>query len=163
MNWPRGPTARADADEAALSAKALRLLAQREHSALELTRKLRRDGDDATVAAVVGRLAERGLLSDERFAESYVLTRIERGQGPVKIRAGLLARGVAAALIEPALGQAVEFWLERAREALAKRFGKAAPADARERGRRSRFLTTRGYPADIAYRAAAGLGDGQPV
>ena len=160
MSWAR-PATVDDAD--ALTARALKLLARREHSALELTRKLLRNGGDATVRAVVEGLAQRGFLSDERFVESYVRNRIERGQGPAKIRAGLLARGVTSALIDGALGHAAEFWYERARTALAKRFGVAPPADAAERGRRTRFLSMRGYPADIAYRAASGSEAGQPV
>ncbi len=167
MTWQRRTAAAADAGVEALTSQALRLLSQREHSALELRRKLLRDGDDAAVGAVVERLAESGLLSDERFAESYVRSRVERGQGPVKIRAGLLARGVADALIDSALGHLDEFWLQRARAALDKRFGDEAPADAHECGRRLRFLSQRGYPADVAYRAAAGTAAGveerQPV
>ena len=163
MSWPRRAAAAAEDDAAALTARALKLLARREHSALELKRKLLRNGDDATVRGVVEGLAQRGLLSDERFAESFVRSRIERGQGPAKIRAELLARGVTDALIEGALSQAAEFWFERARAALAKRFGAAPPADAEERGRRTRFLSMRGYQADIAYRVASGSEAGQPV
>ena len=139
-----------------LAARALRLLAAREHSAQEVRRKLLRSGSAAAVADVVERLARDGLLSDERFAESYVRSCIERGQGPLKIRAGLLARGVAGELAERALAHEAGFWLQRADEAVAKRFGAVPPADAAEWGRRSRFLARRGFSAELIHQTLSG-------
>ena len=110
-----------------LTGRAMRLLAAREHSVEELRRKLRHcrsrdragrrvrntvDGD--TLEAVLGALQRGGLLSDVRFAEAFVHSRIERGQGPAKIRAGLRERGVAGELVDDALDFEPDFWRERA-------------------------------------------------
>ena len=81
-------------------ATALRLLARREHSALELRHKLAsRNVDDAVIDSLVAELAARGLLSDLRFADAYARGRYERGFGPVRIRAELQERGVAGDLV----------------------------------------------------------------
>lgn len=147
-------------DAAELSAQAMRMLAVREHSTRELRRKLRqRRGEEAVVEAVLERLTADGMLSDGRFVEAYVRSRIERGQGPIKIRAGLVERGVSGGLVEEALDFESGFWNARAQAVQARRFGNEPPADGSEWARRARFLWARGFPSDVVYRT---LGE-QPV
>ena len=154
------------ADDAAreLAARAIRLLAVREHSVLELRRKLRRarkpDGpDDDTIGAVLADLQRDGLLSEERFVGAFVRSRLGRGQGPAKIRAGLMERGVARELVDDALDQDAGFWRDRAEAAQTRRFGAAPPADRADWAKRARFLSARGFGPGVIYRT---LGE-QPV
>ena len=129
------------------------MLTRREHAAAELAAKLRARGhDEAAVAAELERLDEAGLQSDHRFAESYVATRIDRGDGPLRLRAALRERGVAPELIETVLAPHAEEWTERARQLSARRFGRAAAKSWAERARRARYLQGRGYPGDIVRR-----------
>ena len=73
----------------------LRALVGREHSTLELKRKLIRKGHSPDVVdAVVDRLQQDGALSDERFVDVFVRSRIQRGDGPIKIRLALSERGI---------------------------------------------------------------------
>ena len=73
---------------------AMNLLARREHSRAELKEKLlKREFEPDEVEATVASLADRNLISDERFAESFATGRIRRGQGPVRIRQELRQRG----------------------------------------------------------------------
>lgn len=81
--------------------------------------------------------------------------RVERGDGPLKIRAALGERGIAAAVIDPALEAFAEQWQERAEAAARHRFGAAAPASWNERARRARFLQQRGFPAEVVRRVTA--------
>lgn len=128
-------------------------MTRREHSAAELAAKLRERGHDpAGIDVEIERLAAAGLQSDRRFAESYVSTRVERGDGPLKLRAALRERGVDADVIEAALAPHDEEWLERAQRLSERRFGEHAAASWPERARRARFLQGRGYPADIVRR-----------
>ena len=63
-----------------LKARALRFLARREHSRLELARKLTRiaeEGDDIEV--VLEELAQKGWLSDARYAEQSVRAKAANG------------------------------------------------------------------------------------
>ncbi len=143
-------------DPQAARATALRLLARREHSVLELRRKLAQRGfGDGLLETVLDDLVTHNLLSDHRFAEVYARTRIERGYGPLRIRAELRERGIDAALAAAALEAEAPDWTECAREARLRRFGEDAPADYREKARQMRFLQQRGFDGD-QIRAALG-------
>ncbi|MCY3988453.1 MAG: regulatory protein RecX [Gammaproteobacteria bacterium] len=136
---------------------ALRLLARREHSLRELRTKLRLRGhQDSAIEAVLKELAARGLVSDERFAEAFLRSRLERGQGPLKIRAQLRERGVAPGLIDAALAETEIDWDRRAAAARNRRFGKSPPADRNEMARQARFLRGRGYSEGQVARAVLG-------
>jgi len=122
------------------------LLARREHSEQELARKLAARGFDGdTVAATLAGLVADRLLSNARFAETFVHARMQRGSGPRKVRAELRERGVADALIDASLEVHDDAWRELARQVREKRFGSARPRDFRERSRQMRFLQGRGF------------------
>jgi regulatory protein len=62
---------------------ALRLLARRDHAIGELARKLRERGFGTDeIKPVLVEFEREGWLSDARFAEVFVRSRIDRGQGP---------------------------------------------------------------------------------
>jgi len=122
------------------------LLARREHTRQELRRKLERKGCDGTlVEEVLAQLAAEGLLSDGRFAESYVNARVARGEGPARIRAALREKGVDEALIAEALEGVEADWRALAEAAWRKRFAGKPPQDHKERARQARFLQQRGF------------------
>lgn len=149
MSAPLG-RARAETptDVASAKAAAMKLLARREHSRLELDRKLRaRAFAPEAIEAALDALERERLLSAERFAESFIGTRIERGQGPVRIRAELAERGIAEAEYRDLLAADAVDWKALARRALVKRFGAGPPADFADRARRARFLSYRGFDA----------------
>ena len=134
---------------AELRAKALSLLASREHSYAELGRKLEARGFESTlVEAVLRELREQRLQCDSRFAESYVQSRVGKGDGPIKIRHRLRERAVDDAVIRQALGVYQSNWIDQAAQARNKRFGPQVPVDYRECARQSRFLEQRGFTAE---------------
>jgi regulatory protein len=127
----------------------VRLLARREHSRVELSRKLRARGmPHELVDEVLGSLVARRLQSDERYAESLVNSRVSRGQGPVRIRRDLSRQGIPEAEIDAALAAAAVDWYELARDTRQRRFGADAPAEWKERARQARFLEYRGFTGD---------------
>jgi regulatory protein len=135
-------------DEPACTRAALTLLARREHSRLELTRKLTARGFSAgLVSDVLAALERSGALANTRFTESFVRSRVARGQGPRRIRAELAQRGVADTEIEDALREADIDWLATIRAVRRKRFGAELPRELRERARQARFLEYRGFDA----------------
>ncbi len=141
---------RKKAGRADLRDAALRLLARREHSLFELERKLKRKGwNKAAVSAVVQELADAGLQSDERFAESFARSRAEKAYGPVRIRAELGERGVDRALIERAFAELQVDWLAQAAKWYGRRFGDDRPQDAKEKSRRQQALARRGFDAAV--------------
>ncbi|MCB1866498.1 MAG: regulatory protein RecX [Chromatiales bacterium] len=143
-----------DAGPTEVRAGAVRLLARREHSRRELARKLAERGhDSAVVEAVLDDLAAEGLLDEARFAEVYARMRVERGYGPLAIRAQLRERGIGDELIEAALaGWSDADWFEQLRAVARRRFGAALPTDNRERARRMRALAARGFPESLVRR-----------
>lgn len=154
-------------DDKALRARALAALALREHSRVELCRKLMRavkraaeraqetPADDAgpRVDRLLDALQAQGLLSEQRYMESRLRTRAPR----------LGARRLAAELAQQGLAPSGEAWeqvqateAERAQALLTKRFGEPPPVDERDFARRVRFLVSRGFASDLALRLAKG-------
>jgi regulatory protein len=127
---------------------AVRLLANREHSRAELCRKLGRRFPDALLHQVLDSLEQRGLLSDARFAEQYIESRMLRGYGPVRIAHELRERGVSEAEAGLAMEQADIDWHELLQQVSRRKFGDSAPKDYKESAKRARFLQYRGFPAD---------------
>lgn len=133
---------------AALKARALRLLARREHSRDELARKLSPHAETATaLAALLDELEQRKQLSDERFAESRARA-LARKYGPARIRHDLRSKGIAEELAQR-FSRIEE--LERARVILDRKYRTAA-LTREERARRARFLQSRGFSPDVVHR-----------
>src|SRR3974390_2501686 len=84
----------AKTEPVSLKARAMRLLARRDHSRLELSRKLERiASEDDDVELVLNELTAKGWLSDARFAEQSVRAKARR-YGPIKVAHDLRAKGV---------------------------------------------------------------------
>ncbi|MCK5918812.1 MAG: regulatory protein RecX [Cocleimonas sp.] len=132
---------------------AIGLLARREHSRLELINKIRRKSfsENVDLISLCHDLEESNYLSEARFTEMFVRSRVSRGQGKVKISYELRQRGVDEALIDSALLDAGVDWLLLAKEQREKRFGLKKPKDYKERARQSRFLAGRGFSGEIIY------------
>ena len=128
---------------------AIGLLARREHAQAEIKRKLRDRGyDQNTTLEVVDELTRQRLLSDARFAEMFIRSRAERGQGPVRLRGELRQLKLPAELIEQHLSAAQVDWMRLAVEIRQRKFGGATPATMGERAKQVRFLQYRGFTTD---------------
>jgi regulatory protein len=157
-----------------LRSRAIGYLAQREHSRVELRRKLLdaaarqqrlraavEGGEppdalgaaaEQEVDALLDWLTGKGLLSAERFVESRIHARAPR-YGNLRIRQELAQHGVA---LEPDAADALQASeLDRARTVWARRYGGVAP-DAAGRARQARFLTARGFSSEVVRRVVAG-------
>ena len=125
---------------------AMNLLARREHSQQELHRKLVNKGFESTdIKPALATLAKQGLLSDERFTEAFINSRLKRGSGPIKIAMELQQRGISDELVAQYLDERDTQWAESAVAVRLKRFGAALPKDFTERARQMRFLQYRGF------------------
>ncbi len=137
--------------EADLRARALRLLARREHSRAELRRKLGPHVEEgADLEALLDDFTKRGWLSDERFVEQTVRAKATR-YGPLKIAHHLREKGIDEAGIESGLAQARAGQDEALASAWRSRFGRP-PADEHDRARQVRFLQQRGFPLEAVLR-----------
>jgi regulatory protein len=134
------------ADEPACRRAALEYLARREHSRRELTRKLAARGfRDDVITRALDELECTGALADARFTDSFVRSRVAKGQGPQRIRAELAQRGIADEEADGVLRAADVDWLATIRAVRLKRFGPEPPRDYAERARQARFLQYRGF------------------
>jgi regulatory protein len=137
--------------------RALAMLARREHTRAEMTRKLSPHAESPEqIEQLLDALAARGWLSETRFAESRANT-LSRKFGSRKIEYDLKSRGVSAEVVEQAVERALEQELDNCRLAWQKKFG-VLPQGAAERGRQMRFLAGRGFSAE-AVRAVLKAGD----
>jgi regulatory protein len=126
--------------------KAMDYLARREHSQLELCRKMEKFGFGRDVSLdAIEQLQKDGLQSDRRFVEAFLQSRISQGKGPARIRADLSQRGIRDAMIQAVLAEAGEDWFALARETRLKKFGAEVPSDFKEKARQMRFLQYRGF------------------
>jgi regulatory protein len=177
---------------AALKSRALRWLAQRDHSRAELERKLltharalarlaeAAGGDDdgaaahepmalfpdsllrERVATALEALAAAGLLNEPRMAEALLAAKSPR-LGARRLRQVMQQRGLAPELVEQALRQAGGSELERARALWQRRFD-GPPANAAEQARQMRFLAGRGFDGETIRRVVRpGPRDEPPV
>ena len=125
------------------------LLSRREHSRKELWQKLRNRAETPEMLEVVlGTLEADRLLSDERFAESFVRSRVTRGLGPTRIKQELLQKGIAADLVSMQLEAFDEDWLQQAQDVNVKKFGTTPVKDPKEKAKRVRYLQYRGFHID---------------
>lgn len=131
-----------------LRARALKALASREHSRLELARKLspHAEGPEALVK-LLDELEKQGLLSEARFIESLVRRRSPRF-GQARIRQELAQHGLDAERVGQALAELSEDELGRAYALWCQRYG-SWPAEISERARQTRFLLQRGFSAEV--------------
>jgi regulatory protein len=143
------------APQLSLKARALRFLSMREHSRLELGRKLARhaeEGDD--VEALLDFLEKNNWLSQERFSESLIHRRAAR-YGNSRIVAELQSHGVQGEALQELKSGLADSETERCREVWSRKFGTVA-ADQQERNKQMRFLIQRGFSQRAVQKALKG-------
>jgi regulatory protein len=119
---------------------ALSYLARREHSTLELTKKLKSRTDNLEwIPEIISLLTEKKLLSDQRFAESYARARVNRGYGKLRIQAELKERGILLDKLN------IKTDIKKVRE---KKFGETLPIEIKEKAKQARYLQYKGFSFD---------------
>ncbi|WP_421866805.1 regulatory protein RecX [Motiliproteus sp.] len=127
------------------------LLSRREYSRLELRRKLAgADVDSTLLEQLLDQLQQQGLQSDQRFCESFIRSRIGRGQGEVRIVQELRQRGIDEELTRGQLEACEQDWFELARGVRQRRFGEQPPQDQKQWAKQLRFLLYRGFSQEQA-------------
>ncbi len=118
-------------------------LARREHSRRELAGKAPQDLPADLVNAVLDTLAEKGWQDDTRYCESFVRSKVQKGDGALKIRQALRQRGIADNLIQDTL-DTVD-WFAVAEGVYAKKYRGEPVKNQNERMKRQRFMAQRGF------------------
>jgi len=129
--------------------KALDLISRREHSPLELSRKLQQRGfDSALIEQILLEFTEQHWLDEARFSESYIHSRSQKGYGLSRISQELQQRGIDKTCIQQVLAEMEIDWFALAGQVLSKRFASAPSAERKQRLREMRFLQYRGFSHD---------------
>ena len=137
-----------------IKAKALALLARREHSRHELRVKLTAHATRSnSLDEVLAELESQGYLNEQRYVEMMFRHHFARGCGPQKIIHELRQNGVAEALIRDELRAYAERWEAAAQLARHKRFGPWSGGDFKEQAKQMRFLASRGFTQEQIERA----------
>ena len=135
-----------------MRAFAYRLLGRREYSVFELDRRIRQKWPEATeVDELIEALIEENLVSDERYAEAFVRFRIQRYQGPLKIKAALRTKGISDALISRELNAHSEEWTDLAAQWLERQ--NPGAIDFEKKKKYYRRIVSRGFTHDQAMDA----------
>ena len=137
-----------------LKGRALRYLAAREYSRLELERKLASHAESVEqLAQVLDELQAKDFISEARVLQSLIHRRAERF-GAARIRHEMLGKGLAPEAVAAAVSTLKASEVARAREVWRKKFGEPAP-DAAARGKQMRFLAARGFGTEAIRRVVA--------
>lgn len=143
--------------EPSLKGRALRLLAMRDHSRVELERKLARHTEDPeALRRALDELQGKGFIDEARAARSLLHRRAPK-LGAIRVKAELQQRGLPDVVVADAMAELAGSEAERARTVWHKKFGEP-PADAAERARQMRFLAARGFAPELIRRTVPAIG-----
>ena len=143
-------------------AKAVQLLAQRDHSSYELTRKLtlffskkiKCVEDDypeelsqlkIQIEHVIKHCIHQHWMDDEQYIEKYIFMRANKGYGKYKISLELKQRGLSFDLNKKLLNIADINWSEIAYQQLLKKFKVIDSKNNQQKQKVVQFLTSRGF------------------
>ena len=119
-------------------------LANREHSRHELRSKLvKHDYDLQDIEQALDQLQQDSLQCDQRFAESYVRSKVAAGFGPRYLEQQLQSRRVDAELIADALST-VEAWQPVIARVWLKKY-RDSESTLQQQAKQRRFLLSRGF------------------
>jgi regulatory protein len=150
---PGTPLETAPSKGPSLKARAINYLARREHSRLELARKLAPHappGQPEALETLLDELERENWLSGQRFAQSVSKRRGE-GRGTALVMQELRQHGLDAADLETVRDELRATEFQRARDAWQKKFGQP-PQDANSYAKQARFMASRGFPPEFLRR-----------
>lgn len=141
-----------------LKARAVDFLSRREHSRLELRRKLQRHSEDINeIDALLDELQKENWQSEERYAQSLINRRAYKF-GTARVLQELRQNGVDDVYIEAVREQLKDSEFERAIEVWERKFG-SAPEDRKAYAKQHRFMASRGFSSEQLRRILDRLGD----
>lgn len=152
-----------------IEARAVSLLAIREHGDKELRQKLKTkfpfnetmqakyqlDALDLAdlIDKVVVHCQSENWQNDERFIEQAVANLSQKGKGPLQIRQKLQQASSHSELIEAYLDWDEDDWRQIARDVLQKKYGNChKPTSRSEQAKRMRFLQSRGFSSEMIWK-----------
>ncbi|WP_240629269.1 regulatory protein RecX [Pantoea rodasii] len=139
--------------------RAMRILAQRDHSRDELKRKLQLSTQRAAylkqeenvpipeelLEKVLDWCQESGWLNDQRFTERFIQSRARKGYGSQRVRMELQQKGISRDEINQAMMETEVDWSQSAADLAKRKFGDPLPQTWAEKSKVQRFLMSKGF------------------
>lgn len=143
----------------AAMSRAMRLLARREHSELEIRRRLLEDYPAEMAEGVIARCRELGWLNEARMAGMFIRSRAARGQGPLRITQELRSKGLSQEIIHLALDASECDWFAAAQQLAERRGLVVSPSDRLSFRKALAFMLRRGFTMEQARWACSPSND----
>ncbi|NYT28299.1 MAG: regulatory protein RecX [Candidatus Thiodubiliella endoseptemdiera] len=118
---------------------AMEMLVKREHSYVELYKKLIQWHEDDEVTLALEKLKKENYQSDERFTNEFIQMRFNQGKGPIKIAMDLRQRGI------EHFDLSEHDFFALAKNIRIRKYGEEAPSNYKEKSKQQRFLQSRGF------------------
>jgi regulatory protein len=126
-----------------------RLLARREHSQHELVNKLKMKGfDETSIRRQLTLFVEKDIQSDSRFVESFIRSKIAKGQGKTKIELTLGQHNIDNMTIELGFANCESDFNQIALQVYRKKYRDNPITDWSEKQKRMRFMQYRGFTTE---------------
>lgn len=143
----------------------MRLLSQRDHSEVEMRRKLVAHSfttlsrgeimeqagtsevsvSPLVIEQVIAYCYQHNGLDDQRFSHHFIASRVRKGYGVKRIRVELMQRGVEKQIIQAALAAYEIDWYDHARKIAVRKFGDPLPSEWKDKAKVQRYLLHRGF------------------
>ena len=128
------------------------MLARREHGVIDLLRKLLvNQFDPLLVDVAIQVLVRVFLVSVERFFESMINSRFNRGHGPIKVLFELSNKGVPEHIVDKTMAELSPDWHQSLADLIEKKYAGQLSRTPAERVKQVRFLSSRGFPHEMIY------------
>ena len=132
---------------------AIQILSRREHSYWGFKQKMRIRGySEEIIYPIIEEMRSYSYLDEERFVESWVYYKTQKGFGPNRIRAELQSQEISKELIARFIQGEEDCWYELAARQREKHFGEP-PVNVKAQAKQSRYLYQRGFTSSQIIQA----------
>ncbi|GAA0857760.1 regulatory protein RecX [Aliiglaciecola litoralis] len=130
-----------------------RLLSRREHSQVEIINKLLLKGlDESLIRQQLTLFVEKDIQSDVRFVESFIRSKVQKGQGKQRIEMALKQHNIDENVIAQGFAENFQDFNQIALHVYRKKYADKPIVDWQDKQKRMRFLQYRGFnTAQINY------------
>jgi len=131
-------------------AYACRVLGMQEHSQKSLGQKLKLKGyNSPEIAQAIEFLLENNWLSEQRFCEVFIRSKINRGQGLTRIQYELARKGISQPMIEQTLSRVEVNWQRECDQVTLRKIrASSIESNMKDRQKLERFLRYRGFSGE---------------
>lgn len=151
-----------------LRATALAWLGRQEYSIAKFTKKLKdNDASIEQIDTIVAEFCQHNWLSEQRYCEGFVRSRINKGQGKIRIKNDGRGHQLDSDILAQAIDTQEVDWFELALSTYQRRYGKNPIANihakehVKEKAKRLRFMQYRGFTMDQISYAIDETGDSE--